>query len=451
MESWTTRDALRIGDHPELVAFVGGGGKTSLMFSLAAELPGRIIITTTTRILSSQMTLAPAICFVDNLGRLGEQLDRFGRCLVIGEVEGDKARGVDPGLPALLLARDDVDTVLVEADGSRMKPVKAPAAHEPAIPEETTLVVPVGGLDALEGPLEKLAHRSELIRRTLGPLSVDFSDELLILDNDRLTPAGLARLLTHPDGGLKNVPQHARVIPWLNKAENNERLAWAQTASSYLLQQPRIDRVVIGATRFHPAVREVRRRVTAVIPAAGQSTRMGRNKLLLPWGRTTVLEQTLANIAASAVHNVIVVTGYDPEPVTALATAAGVPVLHNPGYAAGMITSIQTAVRQIDPAVAAVLVVLGDQPLVGPDVIDTLLAAYASSPQGLVAPYHNGERGNPVLIDRRYFPELMALPIGSAPRLLLQHHSDDIRKVMVGTPVILYDLDRPEDYDRWKP
>ncbi len=99
----------------------------------------------------------------------------------------------------------------------------------------------------------------------------------------------------------------------------------------------------------------------------------------------------------------------------------------------------------------AMLVMLGDQPLVGPDIIDALLAAYAAGPHGLVAPTYGGRRGNPVIIDRRYFAELLALPPEAAPRALLQHHPDDLLLVEVESDAILHDLDRPEDYERLRP
>jgi probable selenium-dependent hydroxylase accessory protein YqeC len=106
---WTLPAALGLGCGPELVAFVGGGGKTSLLFALAVALPGRVVITTTTRIFAAQMRLAPAVVYADDLSRLGELLDAHGRCLVVGHVDGEKARGVSPDLPARLLARPDVD------------------------------------------------------------------------------------------------------------------------------------------------------------------------------------------------------------------------------------------------------------------------------------------------------------------------------------------------------
>ena len=482
---WTLPAALGLGRGPELVAFVGGGGKTSLLFALAAALPGRVVITTTTRIFAAQMRLAPAVIYADDLSRLGELLDAHGRCLVVGHVDGEKARGVAPDLPARLLARPDVAAVLVEADGSRMRPVKAPAAHEPVIPPEATLVVPVAGLDALEGPIETVAHRAELVvKMTNDELRIRneegrvASDEWQLAGNDQrpttndrwLTPEGLAQVLTHPDGGLKGVSEGARVVPFLNKVDSAARLDAARAAARLMLYEPRVERVVLGAVQTEQPVGEVWRRVAAVVLAAGQSRRMGRNKLLLPWGETTVLGRTLDNVRASAVHNVVVVTGHEREKVEAIvrrqeppfarsgslgrggASAAGdMQIVTNTDYANGMLASVQSAIPALPPTIDAILVVLGDQPMVGPETINRLLTAYAATPAGLVAPYSGGRRGNPVLIDRRYFAELMALPADAAPRALLARHPDDLLAVPVESEAVLHDLDRPEEYARLRP
>ena len=486
---WTLPAALGLTGGPELVAFVGGGGKTSLLFALAESLPGRVVITTTTRIFAAQMRLAPAVVYADDLSPLGALLDAHGRCLVVGHVDGDKARGVAPDLPARLLARPDVDAVVVEADGSRMRPVKAPAEHEPVIPPETTLVVPVAGLDALEGPLAEVAHRAEIVKRiTNDELGIRNEEEESVPspfgkglgrgsavlspsgrgsdagEQEWLTPAGLARLLTHPEGGLKGVPHGARVVVFLNKVESKARLDAARAAARLMLGEPRVDRVVLGAARTAAPVREVWRRVTAVVLAAGESRRMGRNKMLLPWGESTVLGRTLDNVRASVVSDVIVVTGHEREEVEAVVALAGrtqigddattavsIQVVHNSDYAKGMLASVQAAVRALPPATEAILVVLGDQPMIEPQTIDRLLAAYAASPAGLVAPYVGERRGNPVLIDRRYFAELLALPPEAAPRALLGRHADDVLAVAVDSEAVLHDLDRPEEYAHHRP
>lgn len=448
--TWNLPAALGIGRGPELVAIVGGGGKTSLMFALAAALPGRVVMTTTTRIFAAQMKHAPAVAYEDDLPPLDDLLSTHGRCLVVGRVEGEKAMGVNPDLPARLLARPDVDYVVVEADGSRMRPVKAPAEHEPVIPAASTLLVPMAGLDALEGPLETVAHRPERIREMANDVLRITNDEPPSVSGDCLTPAGLARLLAHPQGGLKSAPDSARVIPFLNKADDTGRLAAAREVARLLLDESRMRQVVVGALRSDAPVREVWRRVAAVVLAAGESRRMGHNKLLLPWGDTTVLERTLGNMAASGASLVITVVGHERDQTEPMVSRYGSAVL-NQDYAKGMLSSVQAAVRALPAAVEAALVMLADQPLVSPDVIDVLLAAYAANPRGLVAPTYQGRRGNPVIIDRRYFAELLALPPEAAPRALLQRHPEDLLVVEVGSNAVLQDLDRPEDYKRLRP
>ena len=108
-------------------------------------------------------------------------------------------------------------------------------------------------------------------------------------------------------------------------------------------------------------------------------------------------------------------------------------------------------VRALPASAEAILVMLGDQPMVTTDTIDRLLHAYAATPAGLVAPYYAGRRGNPVIIDRRYFDELLALPADAAPRALLARHTDDLLAVAVEDEAVLIDLDRPEEYERRRP
>ncbi|MCB8987368.1 MAG: putative selenium-dependent hydroxylase accessory protein YqeC [Ardenticatenaceae bacterium] len=442
---------------PHLVAVVGGGGKSSLMFALARAWPGRAVVTTTTRIFAAQRNLAPAVVQIregDEAGealiaRLRPPLDEFGQCLVVGPVgEGsnvEKALGVPVELPGKLLGRAGIDLVVVEADGSRMRPIKAPADHEPVVPAETTLLAPVAGIDALDGPLQEVAHRPERVRALLAD-----AEPGAVVDG-RLTAVGLAHLLAHPQGGLKGAPECAQIVPLINKVETAEQHTAARQAAYQILRQARIRQVVIGAVRTAQPVRAVVRRVTAVILAAGEGARMGRTKQLLPWGDTTLLGQVIRTARATAVTQVLVVSGHEAAAVAAVAQAEGVAVVHNPDYAAGeMLSSLQTAVRTLPAHVGAVLVLLADQPLVTPEVIDRLLAAYEQETYGLIAPTYEGQRGNPVLIDRRYFAELLALPAGAAPRYLLRRHPEDVRLLPVDAPGVVIDLDDPQAYERWK-
>jgi molybdenum cofactor cytidylyltransferase len=150
--------ALR-AERGDVVSFVGGGGKTTAMFRLAAELCAaglRVVTTTTTHISKDQVHQAPASVAIDDLASLAARLDEHGHCLVIGEPDGKgRVFGASSELIAALRARPDVDAILVEADGSRSLPFKAPGKHELVVPEMTTILVPIAGLNSLGAPCSR--------------------------------------------------------------------------------------------------------------------------------------------------------------------------------------------------------------------------------------------------------------------------------------------------------
>jgi len=228
--------ALGLPAEGTLVSIVGGGGKSALLFALGRELPGRVLLTTTTRIFASQIGLATESCEVEGKGFEAKLAAGVSGLLVIGRIDGDRALGVAPSLPAQWLARDEVQHVIVEADGSRMRPAKAPAEHEPVIAEGSTHVAVVVGIDALDAPIAVATHRPERVSALLS-LPQDAS----------LGCEDLARLISHPKGGLQGVPDTARAIAVINKVEGAEREAKAAMIAEVALREPRIERVICGA------------------------------------------------------------------------------------------------------------------------------------------------------------------------------------------------------------
>lgn len=440
----TLSDAFALETQAELIAFVGAGGKSSLMIALAHELTGRLIVTTTTRMFAEQLRVAarslPAIlCWYPDLSPLDDMDAGSQKFLITSKLVQDKVSGVPLQLPSQLLYRPDIDWVLVEADGAKMRPVKAPDAHEPAIPTQTTLVVPMLGIEAVGKEIQIAAHRPERVANLLGKSTAA-----------QFSTADLAQLLTHPQGGLKSVPSEARVIPAINQVENNVQLADARHIAKLALAESKIQQIVICRANADWPVVEVHKRVTAAILAAGQAKRMGQLKQLLPWGATTILGQTIRNIKASAVHDCVVVTGHKSDATAAVAADEQVATVTNPGYAAGeMLSSLQTAVVHLPQQISAVLVMLADQPMVEPKVIDSLLQAYWRGSGDIIAPQNKGKRGNPVIIDRCHFAELLALPSGAAPRDLLRKH--EVTLVPVESESVLQDIDDLEDYRRYQP
>jgi molybdenum cofactor cytidylyltransferase len=238
----------------EIVALVGGGGKTTAMFRLAREVVangGSVITTTTTRIFGAQIALAPAHVPAADLTRerVAAALAVHRHVLVIGPTDAGsgKAEGVSLDLFRRLRAWFPGVCLLNEADGSRMRPFKAPAAYEPVIPADTTLVVPVVGADVIGKPLDAdHVHRPELVSALCGAPP-----------GTPITPAIVARVLAHPEGGRKGVPAGARVVVLINKVESLPDRSPARETAERLLREPAIHSVVLASLRAEGMALEV--------------------------------------------------------------------------------------------------------------------------------------------------------------------------------------------------
>ena len=249
-------EALDVKDG-DVIAVVGGGGKTTAMFRLAQEIAdrgGEAITTTTTRIFGAQVALSPAHVMAADATRerIASALGAHGQVLVVGVTEAStgKAEGVSLDLFRRLREWFPTAAIMNEADGSRMRPFKAPAGHEPVIPAETTLVVPVVGADVFGAPLDaEHVHRPELVSRLSGAAM-----------GAPVTPAVVACVLGHADGGRKGTPPGARVAAIVNKVDRLADLAPAREAAARLLEIPEVERVLLAAVRAVDPVLEVHRR-----------------------------------------------------------------------------------------------------------------------------------------------------------------------------------------------
>ncbi len=160
----------------------------------------------------------------------------------------------------------------------------------------------------------------------------------------------------------------------------------------------------------------------------------------------TVIEAIVARLLAARLSEIVVVTGYRGADVTRVLAKYPVQIIHNPDFARGeMLSSLHMGLRALPDSTAAGLVVMGDQPSLDGRVIGRILAAYAERRGEIVVPAYRGERGHPVLIDRRFWPELLALDKG-APRDVIQRYPEQTALVEVQTDSILLDIDTPEQY-----
>jgi molybdenum cofactor cytidylyltransferase len=195
------------------------------------------------------------------------------------------------------------------------------------------------------------------------------------------------------------------------------------------------------------ADRAPRPQVAAVILAAGLSRRMGpRNKLLATDANGQPMVARVADaVLASTAGPVIAVVGHEAEAVTQALAGRGVSVAMAPDFALGLAASLRAGLDAVPDDAAAVLVCLGDMPLVTPAQIDRLIEAYDPIEGRLiVVPAHNGQRGNPVLWDRRFFAEIQALSGDTGARALLKLHAESVVEVEIGSDAVLTDFDTPE-------
>jgi molybdenum cofactor cytidylyltransferase len=186
--------------------------------------------------------------------------------------------------------------------------------------------------------------------------------------------------------------------------------------------------------------------IAGVLLAAGQSSRMGPDhKLLVDFYGVPLVRATVANALASPLHPLIVVTGHRADDVAA--ALAGLPVLlvHNANYADGMAGSLLMGLAAVPETCTAAVVLLGDMPRIGATVITALIGATAgNSVESLCVPVNEGRRGNPVLIGRRWFPELSGLSGDTGARHLLKRHDGLVTEVAVADDAIFLDIDTPQ-------
>ncbi|HIH89475.1 TPA: nucleotidyltransferase family protein [Candidatus Bathyarchaeota archaeon] len=187
-------------------------------------------------------------------------------------------------------------------------------------------------------------------------------------------------------------------------------------------------------------------RTGAIVLAAGKSSRMGANKLLLEVAGRTVLDRLL-DALTQAVDEVVVVTGNNPEPIRKIAEAHGVRVAHNPDHEKGMTTSFQTGIRVMRNVDAAFLV-LGDQLGLRPELMRRMAAAMEDVPGAfMVSPTHGGRRGHPVLFRASLFGEILG--VEGTLREVVDAYADAHVHVEGGEWSTL-DFDTPEDFERAK-
>ncbi len=456
---------------------VGGGGKSSTVFRIGRDLAAagyRAVITHTARIAAFQTAWAPAVIEVDSdattlpYAQIAAALDTHGVCLLTGPVVADRRAGLPPHLiNRLVIAAPQLGlhAISIEADGSKMRPAKAPAAHEPVLPHSTTILSPMLGLDAVGAEIDdRLFHRAELVRRFF-----DLPSE----DSVRFTPRMAASLLTNQRMGAKDLPLEARLLPILNKADHPLRLLYGRLTAARLARWGHPSLLAAAGQGEGEPVVERWGTLATVILAAGASTRFGRPKQFEPVAGEPLLLRAL-RVAAGLPGPVYLVTGAYAEQVLSLlyrlpgsldaallgikaspaerapagglaaALAGRLHVVHNPHWAQGQASSLHASVRALPAQVEAAIWLPVDQPYLDAALLARLAAAWRRGAD-LAAPLADGEvRGAPALFDRSRWPALLQVEGDAGGRAVLRRFAHDVVTVPAEA-ASLRDIDYPDD------
>ena len=188
--------------------------------------------------------------------------------------------------------------------------------------------------------------------------------------------------------------------------------------------------------------------IVGIILSAGESKRMGTPKQLLPWGKTIILQQVIDNSSASRLGMILLVLGSRADDIADKITITSkTRILVNHEFKAGMSSSVKCGIKNAPVDAEAYMLLLGDQPFIGPDIINNLIDSYHAGRHGIIVPVYNGQRGHPVIFDSRYKKELLSISDRGAKEVT-EKHTHDIFEIHVVSPNILTDIDTPQDYQK---
>jgi molybdenum cofactor cytidylyltransferase len=437
-------DAIRLKKNDRL-ALVGSGGKTTAMFRLARQYDASVLLTTTTHLAVEEGELADVHFALGPHDSLPDLKAAFGSCrvvLVTGLAHADGRLGsvTDKVLSGLKQFADQAGMpLLIEADGSRKLPIKAPATNEPVIPEWTTAVAVSVGLSCLGLPANDTSvHRFPVFAQITG-----------VEENQPLTQQVLENMFVHPDGGLKGIPRGARRIALLNQADDAERLAQAISLAKHLVGV--YDMALV--TSFHQASGQddtlyCAERTAGIILAAGGATRFGQPKSLLEWNGESFIRHVAKTSLAAGLEPLVVVLGATVQPIRESLKGLEVQFVENQNWESGQSSSLRVGMQNILPTNCGGCIILqADQPRVPVGLIEAEIDLHSRNKLYNIVPRVDSHPSSPVLFDRKYFTALMEIEGDQGGRAILARYP--LKWLAWNRSEDLLDIDTPEDYQKF--
>ena len=187
--------------------------------------------------------------------------------------------------------------------------------------------------------------------------------------------------------------------------------------------------------------------VSAILTAAGESTRMGRPKPLLPWHGATLVEHGVRSLSEAGADEVVVVLGHEADEIAPLVDASGGRWVINPDYRRGRTTSIKAGLRAVSAEADVIVLLSVDQPRPS-ELIAAVLRAHLEGDAPITTPRYQGRGGHPLVFSSALKPELEAISEeGQGLREVFEAHRGEAREVQIEDPIVRLDLNTPEDYE----
>lgn len=191
--------------------------------------------------------------------------------------------------------------------------------------------------------------------------------------------------------------------------------------------------------------------ITAVVLSAGESSRMGSPKALLPINGVPFIEEIVRALKGTKIDRIIVVLGHHAEEIQKMIARLPVTFAVNRDYAKGQLSSLIVAIRSLEAEkhtekVDGVLVHLVDHPFISPALVDHMIDRFYETKKLIVIPRYGGRRGHPVIFSSRLFPELLSAPLEKGAKVVVHAHRDETLEIETDFAGVTIDIDTPEEY-----
>lgn len=418
---------------PYMITFVGGGGKTSHMFKLANELKrfGNVLVTTTTKILLPDENSYDYLFVLetDNL-----TVNKNGVTLLAQNInENKKLSGVDKYFLDDLYEKKSFKFILIEADGAKEKPLKAPNDTEPIIPLNTNINIGIIGVDALDKKVEEVCFRENLFK------NITKKDKDEIVDDN-----SILSLISHDKGLFKDTPKKCKKFFIISKCDNKENKERALKVLDRALSCSNIDRLFLSSVNNN-FINRVFVDVCGIIMASGLSRRMGKNKLLMKVENESMIERIVKACVSSNLKKVIVV--YNKIEVKEKIKGYNLELLYNKNPEVGQSMSIKLGLdraNRINPK--GYMFLVGDQPFIQSKLINSLLSEFIENNENIIIPKYREKNGNPVVFPKGLSEKFNALQGDSGGREIIKKY-DKIKYLKFEDDIQGFDIDTKEDYE----